>query len=68
MILACGVLNGEITNDCRTFGADRNVASEEQCLNQVMIGNAVMEANNWRMVDWYCFNWNDVNRNLGEPA
>jgi hypothetical protein len=70
IILACGTLNGEVTKDCRTFGADRNVASEEQCLQQITIGNIVMQENNWTMVDWYCLNWDEVNRNrkLGEPV
>mgnify|MGYP003673459501 FL=1 len=31
LILACGTLNGEVTPDCRSFAAERNVASEQEC-------------------------------------
>ncbi len=70
MLLACGTLNGEVTTDCRTFTPSRNVTSEQQCLQQVVIGSEVMRKNNWTMVDWYCFNWDekpDV-KIKGEPA
>ena len=59
MILACGTLNGEISTDCRSFGPNRNVSSEQQCRMQVLIGSQVVLKNNWTMVDWYCFNWAD---------
>lgn len=68
IILACGTLNGEVTQDCRSFAADRNTTSEENCLRQIYLGNRVMEENNWTMIDWYCLNWETANRRLGEPA
>jgi|TARA_B110000858_G_scaffold120891_1_gene137993 hypothetical protein len=69
LILACGTLNGEVTPDCRSFAAERNVASEQECYKQIAIGYQVMLQRNWTMIDFYCLNWEEKPEAIkGEPA
>lgn len=57
ILLACGVLNGEVTTDCRSFVADAHTESKMQCLKQAYAGVMVIEANNWRVLDFMCYTW-----------
>ncbi len=71
IILACGTLgNGAVTMDCRSFAPKSNVASEQQCLQQVAVGAQLMMEHNWTMIDYHCFNWADKpdEKTKGEPT
>ncbi len=57
VLLACGLFEGELTNDCRSFVAEAHTETKMQCLKQAFAGVVVIEANNWRVLDFLCYTW-----------
>jgi len=59
IILACGIANGEVTTDCRSFTPKVNVATEELCRLQVKVGIQVVIDAGWMPMDYRCINWKE---------
>ena len=60
IILACGIANGVVTNQCTAFTANDILPTHEACEQSIADGYTLIRSSGWEPMTYKCINWMDV--------
>lgn len=60
IILACGIANGVVTDECKAFTGNYTLPTRKLCEQSVANGYILIQSSGWEPMAYKCINWMDV--------